>query len=83
MLRLFVLAGILAALTWLTTVPARPGWKLTLSAAGGMGCLIVLNLLSSLTGMVFELNVLTAAVAGALGMPGLGCLLIAQFILSH
>ncbi len=83
MLRFIVLAGILAALLCLMSLPARPGWKLAVSAAGGLGCLIVLNLLSSLTGMLFELNILTGAVAGFLGLPGLGCLLVAHFILNH
>ncbi len=78
-----VLVGLLAILLSLVPLPARPGWKLVLSGLGGLGSLIVLNLLSPFTGMLFELNILTGAVAGALGLPGLGCLLVAHFILSH
>ena len=83
MLRTAVLFGLLALLLRLVTIPARTGWKLVLGTLGGLGVLIVLNLLGSRTGMLFELNVLTIAVAGILGLPGVGCLLIAHFILSH
>ena len=83
MMRVAVLLGILAGLICLAALPARPLWRVLLSAVCGLGCLIVLNLLSPLTGMLFELNALTAAVAGFLGLPGVGCLLVAHFILSH
>ena len=83
MLRTAVLLGLLALLLRLVTIPARPGWRLALGILGGLGVLIVLNLLGSRTGMLFELNVLTIAVSGILGLPGVGCLLIAHFILSH
>ena len=82
MLHTVILAGLLAALLGLSAFPARLGWKLALSAAGGLGCLIVLNLLNNLTGMVFELNVLTISVAGGLGLPGVGALLVMHCILA-
>ena len=83
MLRAVVLFGVMALLLRLSGLPARPGWRLVFGFFGGLGSLVVLSLLSPLTGMLFELNILTVAVSGALGLPGLGCLLVAHFILSH
>ncbi len=83
MLHTVVLIGLLGVILWLAAQPARAGWKLVLHAAGGLGSLIVLNLLSPMTRMLFELNIFTAAVAGGLGLPGVGALLVAHFILSH
>ena len=83
MLRAVVLFGVMALLLRLSGLPARPGWSLVFGFFGGLGRLVVLNLLSPLTGMLFELNILTVAVSGALGLPGIGGLLIAHFILSH
>ena len=82
MLHTVIPAGLLAALLCLVMLPARPGWKLALSFFGGLGCLILLNLLSPLTGMLFELNVLTISVAGGLGLPGVGALLVMHCLLA-
>ena len=69
MLRAVVLFGVMALLLRLSGLPARPGWRLVFGFFGGLGSLVVL--------------ILTVAVSGALGLPGLGCLLVAHFILSH
>ena len=82
MLRAVILAGVFALLLYLSAIPARAGWKLAVSALCGLGCLIVLNLFRSLTGMVFELNVFTISVAGGLGLPGIGALLVMHCILA-
>ena len=42
----------------------------------------VSDLLSPVTGMLFELNILTAAVAGGLGLPGIALLLVAHVVLN-
>ena len=78
-----MLAALAAAISCQAMAPARPAGKLLLSALGGLGSLLILNLLSPVTGMIIELNALTVAVSGTLGPPGLGCLLVAHFILSH
>ena len=82
MLKTVLLLGFLFALLWLSRLPRRLGWRLALGAVCGLGSLLVLNLLSPLTGMIFELNILTAAVAGGLGLPGIGMLLVAHAVLS-
>ena len=46
----------------------------------GFGALALLNLTSSLTGISLGLNVLNAVVIGILGVPGLGLLLLTQWI---
>ncbi len=82
MLHTLLLLGILALLLRIITLPARLIYKILLNALCGLGCLIVLNLLSPVTGMLFELNFFTCAIVGTLGLPGLGTLLIAHCILA-
>ncbi len=81
MVHVLVLLCLLLLLLFLITRPLRWGWKILLNTLCGFGCLIILNLLEPFTGMLFELNLLTCAVAGALGLPGLGALLIVHCVL--
>ena len=81
MLRTALLLGLLLLMLWISRLPRRMGRRLALGAVCGLGSLLVLNLLSPFTGMLFELNVLTAAVAGGLGLPGLGLLIVAHCVL--
>lgn len=46
----------------------------------GFGALALLNLTSSVTGIALGLNVMNAVVIGILGVPGLGLLLLTQWI---
>ena len=82
MLHALILLGILALLLVIMAVPVRLGWKLGLNALCGFGCLIVLNLLGTRFGLVVDLNVFTCAVAGVLGLPGLGALVILHCLLA-
>ena len=82
MLKTVLLLGILFLLLWLSRLPRHMGWRLALGAVCGLGSLLTLNLLSPRTGMLFELNVLTAAVAGGLGLPGVGLLIVAHCVLT-
>ena len=82
MLKTALLLGLLLLLLRLPRLSLRPARRLILGAVCGLGSLLVLNLLSARTGMLFELNVLTAAVAGGLGLPGVGLLLVAHFLLA-
>ena len=82
MLKNTVLLSLLLLLLWLSRASLRPGRRLALGAVCGLGSLLVLNLLSPLTGMLFELNALTAAVAGGLGLPGEGLLIVAHCVLA-
>lgn len=81
MLQTVLLLGLLALLLFITTLPIRFAWKLMLNALCGFGSLIILNLLHPITGMLFELNVLTCAIVGTLGLPGAGALVIAHYVL--
>jgi inhibitor of the pro-sigma K processing machinery len=55
-------------------------WKLAANSISGFICLWLLNLASGLTGIVFEINFITALVVGFLGIPGILLLLVFQFL---
>lgn len=55
-------------------------WKLAVNSISGFICLWLLNLASGLTGIVFEINFITALVVGFLGIPGIVLLLVLQFL---
>ena len=55
-------------------------WKLAVNSLSGFICLWLLNLASGLTGIVFEINFITALVVGFLGIPGIALLLVFQFL---
>ena len=55
-------------------------WKIAVNSVSGFVCLWLLNLLSGITGIVFELNFFTTLVAGAFGIPGIIFLVILQFL---
>ena len=61
--------------------PIRLGYKLLINLACGYALLFLFNLLSSLTGFVLDLNLVTAAVVGLFGLPGLALLLAIRLIL--
>ena len=61
--------------------PMKLIFKLLLNTGCGFVCLFLLNLLSGFTGIVFELNFITAAIVGFLGLPGIILLLVFQFFL--
>ena len=81
MLSTALLLAVLLLLARVLTLPVRLCWKVLLNSVCALGCLIVLNLLSPLTGMLFELNVFTGSVVALLGLPGLGFLLVAHAVL--
>ena len=55
-------------------------WKLAVNSISGFICLWLLNLASGLTGIVFEINFITALVVGFLGIPGIVLLLVFQVL---
>lgn len=62
-------------------MPIRLIWKLAINSACGFLCLWLLNWISGFTGMYFPVNAVTAAIAGFLGLPGIGLLALVQFVL--
>ena len=73
-LLIFLLLRIIAA-------PLRLGIKILLNSACGFACLWLLNWISGFTGIFFPINPVTASIAGFLGLPGIGLLAAAQWIL--
>ena len=55
-------------------------WKLAVNSISGFICLWLLNLLSGLTGIVFEINLFTCLLVGILGIPGIILLVIGQLL---
>ena len=63
------------------SLPIRWGWKILLNSLCGFLCLWILNSISGFTGIRFPINAVTAAVAGFLGLPGIGLLALLQTVL--
>ena len=73
-----VVLAILALKLLLT--PMKIIWKLALNSLSGFICLWLLNLVSGITGIVFEINFITTLLVGFLGVPGIILLLSGQFM---
>ena len=73
-----VVLAILALKLLLT--PMKIIWKLALNSLSGFICLLLLNLVSGITGIVFEINLLTTLIVGFLGIPGIVLLVIVHFL---
>lgn len=63
------------------TAPIRLGWKLLLNTFCGYAILLLLNVLSGVTGIVFAINAATAVIVGFLGLPGIALLLVLRWLL--
>ena len=55
-------------------------WKIAANSLSGFICLWLLNLVSGITGIVFEINLLTTLIVGFLGIPGIVLLVIVHFL---
>lgn len=71
----------IALLLRLITAPIRLGYKILINLAAGYALLFLFNLLASLAGFVIDLNLISAALVGLFGLPGLAMLLVMRFIL--
>ena len=69
---------VILALKLLLT-PMKIIWKLALNSLSGFICLWLLNLVSGITGIVFEINLLTTLIVGILGVPGIVLLVLKHF----
>lgn len=72
---------LLGAVLRLMSMPIKWFWKLFLNSGCGFLCLWLLNSISGFTGLFFPINYVTAAIAGFLGLPGIGLLAILQTVL--
>ena len=59
-------------------MPIRLAWKVGLHAAGGFLCLWLLNTVSGFTGLMLPINAVTVAIAGFLGVPGIGLIALLE-----
>lgn len=64
------------------SAPLRLVGKAAVNTLLGLGALLLLNALSPLTGLSLGLNLFNALVVGILGVPGLGLLLLVQWVLT-
>ena len=55
-------------------------WKIVVNSLSGFVCLWLLNLISAYTGIVFEINFVTALLVGFLGIPGIILLVLGQLL---
>ena len=62
-------------------IPMKLIWKLLINSVCGFLCLWLLNTIAGFTGICFPVNLVTAAIAGFLGIPGIALLTLAQVLL--
>lgn len=60
--------------------PLKLAVKVLCNTLLGLGALLLLNAAAPFTGLSLGLNLFNAAVVGVLGVPGLGLLLLVQWI---
>ena len=70
MLQCIIIALAIFLLLKIISLPIRLIWKLVINTACGFACLVAVNLLGPYTGVLFDLNLVTAAIVGFLGLPG-------------
>ena len=73
-----VLMGI--ALLRLLFLPLKLTLKLALHAGCGFVCLWLLNTVSGFTGVYLPINAVTVAIAGCLGIPGIGLIALLELL---
>ena len=71
-----VLLGI--SLVRMLFLPLKLIFKLLLHSGSGFLCLWLLNTVSGFTGIYLPVNVITAAIAGFLGIPGIGLIALLE-----
>ena len=74
-----VLAGVVLTVLTLRT---EGGAQAAVNAVLGLGALLAVHLTAAYTGVRLGFNLFTAAVAGALGVPGVVLLALVQWIFS-
>ncbi len=75
---ILIFGGLILGLVRLMAAPIRLAWKLLVNGLAGLMCLWLVNLVSSVTGLMIPINPVTAVTAGFLGLPGILLLAIIQ-----
>ena len=73
-------AGLLLISLRVFAAPLKLAVKVLCNTLLGLGALLLLNAAAPFTGLSLGLNLFNAAVVGVLGVPGLGLLLLVQWI---
>lgn len=63
------------------SLPIRLFFKLLINTAAGFIALVVIDVFSGFTGVYLGLNLINSLVVGIFGLPGLGFLFIARWLL--
>lgn len=71
---------LLAGLTKIFFTPVKWTLRAALHCGGGLLCLWILNLASGVTGIVLPVNGVTVLLAGALGLPGIGLVVLLELV---
>lgn len=72
---------LLLVLIRIIAMPIRLLFKIGINSLCGLLCLWLLNWIAGFTGIWFPINLITVAVAGFLGLPGIALLALVQVIL--
>ena len=77
-----VIVFVAVAVLRLVATPLKMALRLIFHSALGFGAVWLLNMTSAVSGISLGLNVFNALTIGILGLPGLGLLLLLQWVLT-
>lgn len=77
-----VILFLAVAIVKLFSAPLKIALRVALNSALGFGAVWLLNLTTAFTGLSLGLNLFNAVTIGILGIPGLGLLLLMQWVLT-
>ena len=77
-----VILFLAVAIVKLFSAPQKIALRVALNSALGFGAVWLLNLTTAVTGLSLGLNLFNAVTIGILGIPGLGLLLLMQWVLT-
>ena len=77
-----VILFLAVAIVRLFSAPLKIALRVALNSALGFGAVWLLNLTTAVTGLSLGLNLFNAVTIGILGIPGLGLLLLMQWMLT-
>lgn len=77
-----VILFLVVAIARLFSAPLKIALRVALNSALGFGAVWLLNLTTAVTGLSLGLNLFNAVTIGILGIPGLGLLLLMQWVLT-
>lgn len=77
-----VIAFVAVAILRLLAAPLKTALRLLIHSALGFGAVWLLNMTGSVSGISLGLNVFNALTVGVLGLPGLGLLVLLQWVLT-